>query len=83
MGEGNRNERIIETCRRIFSKRSECEAEQENPPVESECVLLCKRVGPNLFDIKNGTAQVLEAARHNNEGRAVLSFVTRAIFIVE
>ncbi len=77
------NDRIIEACRRMLGKQDQSQARQANNQVTSECVLLCNRVGPNLFDIKRGIARFAGAENDNSDSQTVLSHDAKTIFIIE
>jgi hypothetical protein len=82
MAEPGSNDRIIETCRRILCRQGEPPGRPSDEGA-SECVLLCNRVGPDLFDIKKGIAKVSGSELYNIDGRMTLSHATKITLIIE
>ncbi|MBF0485083.1 MAG: hypothetical protein HQL16_01085 [Candidatus Omnitrophica bacterium] len=48
---------------------------------ESECILFCKRVTPNIFDIKDGFAVISGAEDCFNDGVCMISDFTKVVFV--
>ena len=50
---------------------------------ESECIVFCKRVTANIFDIKNGFAVVGGAENLYNDGVCMISDFTKVVFVFD
>lgn len=51
--------------------------------VSSECILFCQRVGPNVFNIKDGFAVVSIDESCYNDGVCMISNSTKVVFVFE
>ena len=49
----------------------------------SECILFCKKVTPNIFNIKDGFAVVSGAEDAYNDGVCMISNFTKVVFVFE
>jgi hypothetical protein len=49
----------------------------------SECILFCKKVSENVFDIKDGCAFVAEAKECFNDGVCMISNFTKVVFVFD
>lgn len=78
------NDRTIEICRRLLARQNMSVSGQAISGAISECVLLGSRIGPNLFDIKNGIAKIVDSQLHGDGGKAdIVSGALKAILIIE
>jgi hypothetical protein len=50
---------------------------------ESECIVFCKKVTPNIFDIKDGFAVVAGAEDLYNDGVCMISDFTKVVFVFD
>jgi hypothetical protein len=50
---------------------------------EPECILFCRKVAPNRFDIKDGFAVVPDTAGCFNDGVCMISNFTKVVFVFE
>lgn len=48
----------------------------------SHCVVLCKKLGPNVLEIRDGTAQVVRPENCIGDGACMLACPTKAIFLM-
>ena len=48
----------------------------------SHCVALCKKLGPNVLEIKDGTAKVARPENCIGDGACMLACPTKAIFLM-
>ncbi len=49
----------------------------------SECILFCKRVTPNIFNIKNGFAIMTGTEECFNDGVCMISNFTKVVFVFD
>jgi hypothetical protein len=49
----------------------------------SECILFCKKVAPNMFDIKGGYATVPDAENCFHDGVCMISDFTKVVFVFD
>ncbi|MBF0522182.1 MAG: hypothetical protein HQL24_03895 [Candidatus Omnitrophica bacterium] len=49
----------------------------------SRCILFCKKVGPNLFDIKKGIAVMAGPDHRFQDGVCIIEPSTKVVFLVE
>jgi NAD-dependent dihydropyrimidine dehydrogenase PreA subunit len=54
-----------------------------NRSAGSECILFCKRVTSNIFDIKDGFAVVAGAENCINDGVCMISNSTKVVFVFD
>jgi hypothetical protein len=50
---------------------------------ESECIVFCKKVAPNIFDIKEGFAVMAGTKDFYNDGVCMISHSTKVIFVFD
>lgn len=50
---------------------------------DSECILFCKRVAPNKFDIKDGFAIVDGVDKYFHDGVCMIAECTKVVFIFD
>ena len=50
---------------------------------ESECIVFCKKVTPNIFDIKDGFAIVAGSEELYNDGVCMISNFTKVVFVFD
>lgn len=48
----------------------------------SHCAFLCKKLGPNVLEIKDGTAKVVRPQNCIGDGACMLACPTKAIFLM-
>ena len=48
----------------------------------SHCVALCKKLGPNVLEIKDGTAKVVRPENCIGDGACMLACPTKAMFLM-
>jgi len=46
------------------------------------CVMLCKKLGPNVLEVTNGTAKPVRAESCIGDGACMLACPTKAIFLM-
>lgn len=51
--------------------------------VNNHCVVLCKKVAPNVFDIRKGVAVVGGAKNLFNDGICMVAHSTKVVFVFE
>jgi NAD-dependent dihydropyrimidine dehydrogenase PreA subunit len=49
----------------------------------SECILFCKKVTPNIFNIKNGFAVIAGSEKCFSDGICMISNFTKIIFVFD
>ena len=49
----------------------------------SECIVFCKKVAPNIFDIQDGFAVVAGAENCFNDGVCMISNFTKVVFVFD
>ncbi len=49
----------------------------------SECILFCKRITPNLFEIKDGFAVLAGDGNYSNDGVCIISKATKVVFVFD
>ncbi|HBG61732.1 MAG: hypothetical protein A2Y03_04730 [Omnitrophica WOR_2 bacterium GWF2_38_59] len=49
----------------------------------NHCVVLCKKIAPNVFDIKKGIAIVENAGDYFNDGICMIAPTTKVVFVFE
>jgi hypothetical protein len=71
---------IMETYKNRFVQARGSDMIQKT---ESECVLFCKKVTPNIFDIKDGFAVVGGTENFYNDGVCMISNFTKVVFVFD
>ena len=71
---------IIETYKDRFVQERGADVIKKG---ESECIVFCKKVSHNIFDIKNGFAVVGGSEHLYNDGVCMISNVTKVVFVFE
>ena len=49
----------------------------------TECILFCKRVTPNLFEIKDGFAVLAGEGNYSNDGVCIIASGTKVVFVFD
>lgn len=49
----------------------------------TECILFCKKVTPNLFEIKDGFAVLAGDGDHFNDGVCIIANTTKVVFVFD
>ena len=71
---------IIETYKNKFVQKGGSDMIKKG---ESECIVFCKKVAPNIFDIKDGFAVVSGAENCFNDGVCMISHSTKVVFVFD
>ena len=56
---------------------------EEPQPKANRCIVFCKKISPNLYDISKGVAMVAEAKSFFNDGICMIAPATKVVFVFE
>ena len=84
MVDSNINERTLEVCKKVMkngnNERKKGEAEEQ--PI-TECVVLCRKVGEDLYEIDKGIAKIRGRRGAEASDQFMVLDATKMMFIVE
>ena len=73
---------IAEAFGRVFVKGNIPEINPVRCLGCSHCAVLCKKLGPNVLEIKDGVAKVVRPGNCISDGACMLACPTKAIFLM-
>jgi NAD-dependent dihydropyrimidine dehydrogenase PreA subunit len=82
MAENKMNVEVAEAFGRKFVKGNIPEINPGRCLGCSHCAVLCKKLGPNVLEIKDGTAKVVRPENCIGDGACMLACPTKAIFLM-
>ena len=57
--------------------------DEEYPKGTNRCIVFCKKVSPNVFDISKGVAMVSGDKNFFNDGICMIAPATKVVFVFE
>ena len=82
MADDRKPQEIVEAFGRQFVKGNIPEVNSVRCMGCGHCVQLCKKLGPNVFDLQDGIATIARPEKCISDGACMLACTTKAIFLM-
>lgn len=70
------------SCEDLFSSHV-CESTKTPMKAANQCIVFCKKMAPNVFDIKKGLAVIRRMETGFNDGVCMIAPETKVVFVFE